>query len=205
MELDDLKATWNQDLAKEPLRFDPGRKARSGLRRFRVLLAFEVATALFTGWVAGAFLATNGARPRFAVAGGVLALAAVAGLASGLRQVSLLRGVDLSGPVVLQQERLERLQILRIRHFRAAMMVGLTCWVAVPVVAAQGLLGLDLVEAFGARWILANVGFGLVLVPLVAWLLSGRSLARLREHLSDRSLTVARSALEDLRRLESDA
>jgi hypothetical protein len=203
MEFDDLRTLWQEEQGRAEVRLESIRRLRGGIGRIWILLGLEILVALVTVGLAAAFLARHAAAPRFAVAGGLVLLFAAWMLAAGARQVALLAGLDLAGAVLEQQRRLEAVRVLRLRTTRAAFLVGLVGWVAFPVVAARALLGLDLIEALGPTWILANVVAGLVLVPVAVWLFSRRAFARFRDHVSGVSLAAALGAVERLRRFEA--
>lgn len=203
MERDDLQAVWRGGLSAAPLALAAAQAQRRAVRSTWASLILEGLVGVLTVGLTWAFLRRHGGVVRDAVAGGILLLAGLAALAAAMRQAALLRLVDPAGPVVEQQRRLEALRISRLLATRVGLVVGLPCWVAFPVVLARGLLGVDLLAAAGWPWLAANVLAGLLLVPGALWLTSGRSPARLRDHLTGRSLAEAREAAARIRRFEA--
>ena len=221
MELDDLKRRWEDQDRKldAAIRLNTrlvnasvlGR-AETSLRRLSRLLWFELLANLLAALWLGSFLATYLSVRRFALPAGVLHLSVIALIAAGVRQLVALKAIDYSAPVVAIQKRLESLRVERIRTVTLTLLFAPLLWTPLLIVAFQGLFGVDAWAAFGARFLIANLVFGLLLVLLAVWI-SKRYEARmerspllqsLMQNLAGRSLESAVGFISSTRDFEKD-
>lgn len=179
MELEDLKQRWaDQDRKLDAalqvntrlLQASVLGRAETSLRGLLRLLWFELLTALLAAFWLGSFLASHWSEPRFLVPAAVLHLCAIALIATGVRQLVALKAVDYGEPILVIQRRLESLRIERIRAVLATFLFAPLLWTLLMIVALKGLLGLDVYAAFGAPYLIANLLFGLLLIPLAVWI-----------------------------------
>jgi hypothetical protein len=221
MELDDLKTAWReldrrldagQAISLHVLRELKLDRARSAMRRLSTLLVFELLSGVVAAILVGSFLADHHDAARFAIPALVLHAAAVFTIVASARQLAQLGRLDYAAPVVSIQHQLAGLRASRLRVTRWLLLLSPLLWTPLAIVAAKGLLGLDLYRTFGPAWIAANLAFGLAAIPL-AIVIARRYSARfedspLLQHLADdiagRSLTVARDHLGEIRQFEAE-
>lgn len=209
MELEQLKAIWDEtEGAPGGRRVDAAALSRSKGRvgRLRLLVYLDlvqdaVALAAF-GW----FSVVHLAEPRFLLPALFLLAGFALHLVSGLRQRAALGRIDWGGPVAGIQERLAGLRVERVRAARSLLLLAPLAFVPLLVVAAKGLLGVDLWSVSAARaWIVANLVFGAAFLSAGLFLtraLAGRPWAsRLGRLLAGQTLADAERALEASSRL----
>ena len=97
------------------------------------------------------------------------------------------------------------MRILRVRTVR--WILTLSCFAGVPpmLVLAKALLGVDLYPLFGRNWWIANVAFGLAMIPIGVWVARRFEHRRPDSLLSDvvgTHLNSARAALAALSEFE---
>jgi hypothetical protein len=221
MTLDDLrtKLQSHESRAAEGVRLDPSvlrarasRGAGGALGRARAWLVVEAGlNGLAALWL-GSFLGDHLAEPRFVVAAAPLLAVAVAHVAFGVSQLVALGGLDLGGPVVAVQRRLEELRRGRIRVTKWTLLTGPLLWIPLLLVVLEGFFGIDGYAALDRAWLESNVAFGVAFVPVAAWAsarlgdrLRGTAFAaRLLGDVGGRNLAAAESFLAELAALEEE-
>jgi hypothetical protein len=145
-------------------------RVRSPLQRFAWMAGIGAAFELVGIVLLGQFLAAHWDEPRFFGPALLLHGWLIAMFASAVRQVILVRGIDYEQPIAGIQRQLEELRVLRVRTAQWGMLTGqLVWWAPWIVVAMKGFWGLDAYAIFGYQYVLANVAFGLAVIPLVVW------------------------------------
>jgi hypothetical protein len=161
----------------------------------------------------GQFIYANWAEPRFALPAVVLHVWTIAMVAASLRPMAMALGIDYDQPVAKIQKQLEDLRVLRIRLTKWALLTGqLVWWIPFLIVALKGFLGVDAYRVFGAVYLLANVAFGLAVIPLAIWVSRkfggrmGRSpvIQRLMRDVAGYNLNAATGFLATLAEFESE-
>ena len=221
MELDDLKRRWeDQDrkldagirLNTRLLHESVLGKAEKSLRGLSRLLWFELLTNLLAAFWLGSFLANHVSEPRFLIPAAVLHLCVIALLFAGVRQLVALKAVDYSAPIVVIQKRLESLRVERIRTVTLTLLFAPLLWTPLLIVALKGLFGVDAYAACGAAFLIANLLFGLLLIPLAVWI-SKRYEARMKRsplvqslmrNLAGKSLASAAAFVRSISEFEKD-
>jgi hypothetical protein len=217
MTLDDLKTAW-QDLDRKlavthaaVLRVQADR-TRSALRPLAWSLTWELLQGLAAAGALGWYLAHHFAESRFAVPGLVLFALAVWSVVTIVWQCVLLRRIDYAGPVAVVHRQLAGLRLARVRFVFWVLVLCPLLWPLVLVVVAKGVLGADVYDGDGLRYVLANLGFG------VAFLLAAWGVARfwaakapdsawrnwLADGLAGRSLTRARQHVREAAEFQAD-
>lgn len=175
------------------------------LASLRLNIVFElvanVAGVALVGW----FIGNNAAQVKFLLPALVLDVYAVGLVIAMARQLAMLGSVDFGEPVAIVQQRLQQLRLLRIRTTLGTLLFAPLMWFPLLVVAAKGMFDGD-VYAAGALWVVANVLFGLAVIPAAIWLAKrygqrlqqSSALRALADEVAGRSLTAA---LRDLRTL----
>jgi hypothetical protein len=175
----------------------------ASLRRGIVFaLVTNVAGVALIGW----FIGNQAAELKFLLPAIVLDVYAIGLVIAMARQLAMLGGVDFCDPVTLVQQRLQELRLLRIRTTLGTLLFAPLMWLPLLIVAAKGILGAD-VYAAGAPWLIANVLFGLAVIPVAVWLAKryGRRLQQssalraVADEIAGRSLTTALRDLQTLR------
>lgn len=218
MESADLKALWaendrrleaglrlNAALLEQNLR--TGKTALVGLTRE---VALELAINVVGIALLGAFAAGHIAQPQFLVPAVALDLYAIALVVLGGRQLAAIRSIDYGAPIITVQSQLEALRILRIRTTQWTLLFAPLMWVPLAIVLLKGFAGVDLYAA-GMGWLLANVLFGLAVIPLAIYFarrfgaqLQGNSTLRyIADTVAGRSLIAARGSLAAIERYSS--
>jgi hypothetical protein len=221
MELDDLKELWTQSNRKleASMRLNTllvqqmnlG-KTESYVRRLSWGAWVEVGLNLLAVALLGSFAAGHLREPRFLIPALALAGYALALLIVRVRELAELASIDYAEPVVAIQKRLEGLRIRRIRATVWTLLFAPLMWVPLLVVVLRGLFRVDIYAVAAPSWFLANLLFGLAVIP-VGILLARRygdvfersSRARsLADAIAGRSLAAALDALDTIRRFEGD-
>jgi hypothetical protein len=220
MNLEQLQQLWTAQDARldrmvrvntEMLRQQTIAGARSGLRGWRFGIALELLSDIVMVLLLGSFLVDHGAELRFAAPAAVLHVMAIAHLASTVR---LLVGSSFAedGPVLAVQRRLEALRMLRIRTTKWVFVLAPLLWTPLLIVALRGLAGVDAYEALDGGWLLANLLFGVLWIPLLLWLChrfadrAGRLpfVQQLLRDIAGRSLAVAIGRLAAIAEFERE-
>lgn len=219
MELDDFKAAWNAmdqrldavvNLQRATLKEQKLDRVRLALRGLTGTLVVELILGVAAALVVGSFLADHIQTARLAIPALVLHAVAVASIAAAAWQLSVLLRLDYSAPVVSIQRRLATLRIARGRFDRWILLLSPLLWTPLAIVAGQGILGLDVYQVLGGRWIMSNLVFGVVAIPLLLGLAralgstagGSRLLASLADSIAGRSLSSAREQLDEIARFE---
>jgi hypothetical protein len=179
MELDELKQKWvehdhklevNIRLTHQLLSATKMNRTRSALQRLTVFMALESVIALAVIIVLGSFIGDHIAMVRFAVPAATLDLFEIASLIVLIQQIRLALSIDYSNPVAAIQKQLESLRMLHIRHFQWTLLLAPLLWTPLLIVALEGFLRVDPYKTVGAAYLLANLLFGLAIIPLAIWL-----------------------------------
>jgi hypothetical protein len=187
-------------------------KVSSALGRLSRALVIELLiNAAGLAWL-GNYVADHLRQPRFAGPAAVLALVALAWVVWGGRQLATVARVDYGVPVLGIQQQLEQLAVARLWATRWTLLLGPLLWTPLLIVGLEALFGVDAWIRPGVPFLVANLLFGLLAIPLLMGL--GRALARrvgrsprlqrLLGDLGGHNLAVARRALATLAAFESD-
>ncbi len=178
MDLDQMKAKWAEQDRKldENMRLNrqilTGIQVKAGKSRVERVLAFTAVHAfLWVGCIValGNFIYQHLAEPRFALAGAALDLYSIGFLIALIRQMAIAGRIDYGQPVTIIQKQVEAMRILRVRTIQWAVLAGTVVWAPFLIVVSRAFLGLDIYRLLGTRWVMANLLFGLALMPLAIW------------------------------------
>lgn len=221
MELDDLKELWirsnrkleaSMRLNAQLLQQMNLGKTESSVRRLSWGLWVELALNALAVAIVGSFAADHLREPRFLIPALALDGYALALLVARIRELADLASVDYAEPVLAIEKRLEALRLRRIRATIWTLLFAPLMWVPLLVVSLQGLFGVDVYAAAAPSWFVANLLFGLAVIPV------GMLLARRYGHVFERSspargiadliaghsLAEALDYLDTIRRFEDD-
>jgi hypothetical protein len=215
MELEEMKNSWKAQadavgalraVNAQLLRMLEADRGESALRRWGRVPTYELVAGIVAQLWLVRFAAKHLGAPAVAVSAVVLAVAALVAVIVAIRQLVRLAEIDFSAPVAAVQERLERLQRLRIRSTRWTLLLAPLLWAPLSVVLVAAVFGVDLVHRGGGAWALASLAFGVACIPTGLWVLrraaarwgQSRFWQQLRDDVGGRSLARARRSLDEL-------
>lgn len=217
-DLDEMKQAWARQDRKldESLRMNSQlltetvlNKTHTAMQRMALWLRIEgfVWFAIVV-WLGSFIYAHIGVR-LLAVAAIALDVYAIGMLAATVRQIVAASQINYAEPISGIQRQLEKLRILRIRITLGALLGGTVVWAPAMIVACQAFLGLSVNNN---AWLVANVLFGLALIPLGLWLskkfgdrLDGSPIIqRVMNDISGHNLNAAFSSLAKLAAFETE-
>jgi hypothetical protein len=212
MTFEEMQQQWKTQDAKLDaiVSFNTTNAVDSALDRVRRWIWLELLFGIAALLMLGSFEAAHLREPRYLATAIVLHLCALALVGACAWQLIAARRVDYADPVLDVQRRLNALKISRIRTTQWTLLLSPALWLPIVLVMLKGFLGIDGYALFDARWIAANVLFGLAFIPLMLWLarrygprLSRSPLVRsLVDDLAGRSLNEAAAFAERLARFE---
>ena len=175
LDLDAMKQSWMEHdrkldesirLNRQLLRGVQLDKARSALGRMRWMLGVEAAVWFVIDVWLGNFAYVH--LGSWQLVGCALACAVYAiGMMAGTIRLMVCAGdIAYGGEVTAIQRQLTEVRMLRIRLTQWGVLAGVMVWAPALVVLCGALLRLD---GFSPVWIWVNVGFGVMLALLVAW------------------------------------
>ncbi len=88
-----------------------------------------------------------------------------------VRQLILSSELDYAKPMVETQLILAKLRKLRVRSTQWIFVSAFVLWFVFPILIGQMLLGAQFMLAMNPAWIVANVIFGLAMVPVINWMM----------------------------------
>jgi len=144
-------------------------RARSALQRLAVFVALESVITFALIIVLGSFVGDHIAMPRFVVPAAALDLFEIATLIVLIQQIRLAVHIDYSEPIAAIQKQLESLRVLRIRYIQWTLLAAPLLWTPLLIVALKGFWGVDAYKVLGAAFLLANLAFGLAIIPLAVY------------------------------------
>lgn len=201
MNLDELRKEWSaRDAQLERvirLQVKTLRTSGPALRRLTWLLWWEVATSAVLVLLFGSFLGDHITEWKFAIPGAALHLCAIALLGFGIQQLVVLR-THYDAPVVELQRKLATMRIHRIRATQLTLLAGTLLWVPVLLVFVRGVFGVDAYLFLPMRWILGNIAFGLVFIPIAILIAKRFPSAPLARSLAGKTMNDAVAFLEEL-------
>ena len=216
MDLDDLKGRWdaidrrldaqlvaNVELVRE-LRLG---KVNDALARMRRKVAIELGLNVVVLWWMASYAVARADTFRFFVPALALALGLVVLLATGVRQLIGLAGVDPAAAVASVQARVETVRVSLIRTTKWVFLLAPLSWTPLLVVVLDGFLGIDAYAALGGAYLAANLAFGMAALPLLWWgarrfatRFAGRPwLERILRDIGGQNLAAAQDYLASLR------
>lgn len=179
MDLDELREKWAEHDRKLDLSIRLNlrlllsanmNRLRSPLRRFAFLVGLGAIPGLLALVIVGRFISEHWAEPRFALPAIVLHVWMIASVAASIRQMVMALQIDYDKPVAVIQKQIESLRALRIRITKWALLTGqLVLWIPGLIVVFKGFWDVDAYQVFGAAFLVANVAFGLAIIPLAIW------------------------------------
>ncbi len=220
MEFDDLRTAWQsldarvEELERSSLalrRHGELARVQRALRWFAASPALGLAQDLVGIGLLAAFLRGGPHEARFVLPALALLACLVPSALTNLWQLAVVGRLDWSAPVLELQRSLARVRAVRVRVVGAIFLLAPLLWMPLLIVAAQGLLGVDVYRVASSEWIAANYLFGLLAIPVLRFAarrvtgrLSSRTLARIVDAISGASLARALSALDEIAGFEME-
>ena len=95
-----------------------------------------------------------------------------------VRQLILSSELDYAKPMVETQLILAKLRKLRVRSTQWIFVSAFALWFVFPILLGQMLMGAKFMLAMNPAWIVANIVFGLAMVPAINWVMAKSKYAR---------------------------
>jgi hypothetical protein len=218
IDLDDLAARWaehdrrldaqlalNARVLRE-LKLD---RTRAALRGLGWREGSDIAMDVLLFVVLVSYVASRAAagQVRFVLPGLALCAFLAWSFGTGVWLAQRVARLDFAAPVVGLQRELEILRTVRIRKTKWIFVCAPLLWTPLLVVGLDA-LGIDAYVHLGARYLAANLAFGLAVIPLFLWIARrprvarSRLFGRLADDLAGRSLGRARAELASLAAFE---
>jgi hypothetical protein len=178
MELDELKATWQEfdrklatsiQLNTRLLQDKMAGKAETALKRLAWMLWLELVINVGGLALLGSFIAKHFNEIRYLVPAVALDLGLIALVIAGARQIAAIYQIDYCAPIVAIQRRLESLRMERIRTVKWTLLLSPLAWTPLFIVALKGLLDVDVYASAGIAYVAANLAFGVAVIVAGVW------------------------------------
>lgn len=218
MNIDELKEQWStyDRRLHDAIRLNETRVRMIDVRGSLFGVFWAGAGGLAVNGVAvmilGDFMAGHLNEPEFWIPALFLNGFVVAHIAFAVRQLLALQALNYSDPVVTIQRKLAALRLVRVRIVKWSLWLSPLLWTPLLIVGFEGILGLNVYEVLPARYLAANLGFGLAFLAMMVWLarrFEGRfkdspRLETLMDYLAGRSLTQAMLTLKEIADFERE-
>jgi hypothetical protein len=208
----DQKLEANLRLNQKLLRDSVLSKTNSALQRLTRSIVVELFVGLATAIVLGLFIGAHLGEPLFLLPAILLHVFVIFQVAFDGYQWNTLRNLDFSAPIPEAQKKLARLRVQRIQVAKWTLWVAPLLWVPLLIVSFKGLFGLDVYATFSTPWLIANVLFGVAVIPLMIGLSRryadrmNRSprVQRLMDDIAGRDLTEAKAFVDELSNFDKE-
>lgn len=177
--IDELRTAWQEHdrkieeslrLNRELLRTAKLENIRTPLRALSMRIALEIAVGVILTILLGGFLGSHLAEPRYFGPAAILDVWVISSLATSVRQLVSVHGIDYGQPVTAIQRELSRVRMLRIRSVRWQLLTGqVVWWVPFLIVFFKALLGIDVYQTFSTAFLVCNVLLGIAVIPIAIW------------------------------------
>jgi hypothetical protein len=116
-----------------------------------------------------------------------------------IRQIMLSSDLDYAKPITEAQTTLAQLRCLRVRSTQWAFIGGFSAWFIFPIVLAQMLIGSNVLLSIHPGWLLSNIAFGLLMIPVIGWIMKKSRYARsLQDEFAGKDIVEAESFLNEI-------
>lgn len=215
MELDELKAAWgelndrvtqNRNLLLEMRRESKLERVRKSLALVWLFPIPSLLLDILLVTLTGSFLWDGPHQARFLIPGLFLHLFIVASLGTNVWQILALAQVDYTEPTLTIQRKLARIQAVRLWVNRTILVLVPLLWTPLMIVIPQALVGLDVYRAFGWPYVMSNLVFGVVAIPILLYLdrrFNG-FLGTFGDDIAGRKLAAAMGFLDEIARFEQE-
>ena len=116
-----------------------------------------------------------------------------------VRQLILSYQLDYASPIVETQTQLAKLRKLRLQSTQLVFVLALPTWFIFPILFGQMAFGVRFINAISPTWILANIAFGIAMIPVLDWVLKrSRYADSLQDMIVGKNIVEAESFLREL-------
>jgi hypothetical protein len=137
--------------------------------------AWDIVVAGIALIVTGAFVAKNlnylQQSPLTAIPAMLVYALCIFTINVSVRQLILSSELDYAKPMVETQLVLAKLRKLRVRSTQWIFASAFALWFVFPILLGQMLMGAKFMLAMNPAWIVANIVFGLAMVPVINWIM----------------------------------
>ena len=144
-------------------------KAKSRLASLRWLRIIEMIIHIVTLFYLGSFLFKHFFEPWFAIAAVVLMLFFIVAFSNCIKQLVIIMQIKYSENILDIQQKLTLLQSHITDYIRLTFLCMPT-YLAYPTIGFKALYGIDIITAFSRNWLISQIIFSLLLIPVCAWL-----------------------------------
>ncbi|KAF0249940.1 MAG: hypothetical protein FD167_650 [bacterium] len=176
MNFDDIKNQWSAfdkkldnsiKLNTFLLREVSLNKTNSFLRRLSLSIYVELILSFLVLMILGNFMWNNLYEIKFLIPAISLDLFVIFLVHSGIQQLIAINSIDFGEPIITNQKKLESLKVRRINETKRVFLFSPLLWVPLLIVIVRGITGLDPYAIFSTSSLVANLLFGLAVIPLV--------------------------------------
>ena len=144
-------------------------KAKSKLTSLKTLRIVEVCLLIATLIYLGSFLFMHFAEPWFAISAAALMIFFTVALSNCIRQLVIIAQVKYSNNILDIQQKLTLLQS-HLNNYIRLVFLCLPAYLAFPIIGFKALYGIDIVRVFDHSWLVSQIVFSILLVPVCIWL-----------------------------------
>lgn len=179
MKLDDLQRQWQLldqkldssiQVQREFMRYVAIETAHHHVRWMLVRPALDMMWCVIIVWCGGVFIYRNWPTATLIIPSGLLLIGAVVTFVDYVLEASRAARIDWKNSVADIQSRLSQIRIMRLRRMLCLLLLSPLFGFCLLVVAVRMATGVNVIEQFNGRWVVANIAFGLVCIP-IGWLL----------------------------------
>lgn len=145
------------------------RKSVFALRNLRFYSIFEVIVAGLVMVFLGNFIYENFGNLPLMLSGLILDIFAVIAISGAVRQLILISEFEVASSVIDSQQILTRLQTHNITYLRLAIL-QFPFFLAYLVVGFKTVFNIDIWTIGNKNWLLSNLAFGFILLPVSIWI-----------------------------------
>jgi hypothetical protein len=187
-------------------------KVSSALQRFLRGIVAELIVNVIVVLLLIVFIGNHLDAAALLAPAAVLFVAVLFQVAFGIYQWVTLRELDISGSILKVQHTLAKLKVQRIQVTKWTFWIAPLLWVPLLIVSFKGVLGVNAYTTFDTLWFLANLLFGVAVIPLMIWVSKryadrmSRSprLQRVMDDIAGHDLNAATVFLNDLLQFEKE-
>lgn len=122
-----------------------------------------------------------------------------------VRQLILSSELDYAKPMVETQLVLAKLRKLRVRSTQLIFISVFALWFIFPILLGQMIVGAKFMLAINPTWIAANIIFGLLMVPVINWImLKSKYSKSIQDELAGKDVREAEEFVNQIREFQAD-
>jgi len=167
---------WNAENPQTEIKIDfselKSRNSRKAKIAFNLLIIrrlVEIALFVFFAQFLIRFLLNYGNEIQYALSGFSLLIFVIIGIFGNIGEIILIKKLDFSEDILTFQAKLERIKAYSLKILRV-MLLSFPLYFAYIVIGFKAALNFDVVSNFNQNWLLGNIIFSILLVPISIWL-----------------------------------